>query len=241
MGRSHISNGLVSGEQVSTPTRIVPKAAEVQDTELLQSASRVQQPTDVGILDAIIEAEESARAGFASLERITTMTYENNKRLEEHANRITARVQVNASDPRVLKSAVDAAADDINGYARSLRKEIPVFTTSLVNAFQALDTATATWLKSENKDPKELATVEQQLREALPSLISAREPVIRFRDTMISVPPLTTRLTQAVSATTAQLDELIAGLAIISDKATYLLDRLEKSQSAADAGPKPRP
>ena len=181
------------------------------------------------VLDAIVEAQDSVQAGMAALDRIGTITREQNAKFLEHARIISVVGAKNPANPKDLKSAVDAAADDIASYARALRQEIPAFTSGFISGFNAFDSAMNSWIKGE-PSTQQVVEVQQMLGRVIPTLRSSRDPVVNFRDTIAKIPNLTSRLKKATRATRIQLDELIAGLTIISDRAVSIAARLKVSE-----------
>jgi len=184
------------------------------------------------VLDAIVEAQDSVQAGLAALDRIATITNEQNEKFVEHG-RIIAVINANGhSNPKELKSAVDAAADDIASYARALRREVPAFTSAFISGFNSFDSAMKAWIESQ-PSTQQVLEVQQMLERVIPILRSSRDPVVGFRDTLAKIPNLTSRLKKANRATRFQLDELIAGLAVISDRAVSIAARLKMTEGSA--------
>jgi hypothetical protein len=234
---------------VSDPPSDLPKppalARVMPQGTLLDPSSSTSVPdlgnneegTDaMGILDAVVEAHESMQAGFAALDRITSATSRSGQKLEEHAKRITAFTAQASMNPKGMKAVVNAAADDISSYARELRAEIPAFVAGFASAFSNMETSIAMWIR-EGQPSSELPALNKQLQAAVLTIRASPAPVVGFRDIILSYPPLTSHLRKAVRLTTTQLDELIAGITVISDRAASLLDRLP----AAAAGTAPRP
>ena len=190
----------------------------------------------LGVLDALVEAQESVQAGFAALDQIASITAAQNRKFEEQTKVINFVVAQKPGSSKDLKSAVDDAADDLASYARSLRAQIPVFTTSFSSGFEAFDLAMAAWIEEKPKR-EEILQVRQVLEQAISSLRSSREPVIKFRDAIAAIPKLTTRLKKASRATRVQLDELIAGITIISDRAVSVSNRFREATEVAKPVP----
>jgi hypothetical protein len=192
--------------------------------------SELEQTTEdetPGVLDAIVEAQDSIQAGTAALERIASITKEQTTKFEHHA-KLISYVSANSQNPRDLKSAVDSAAEDLASYARSLRREIPALVAGFTSGFNAFDAATAAWIQ-EGPPDEQVLELRTMLEEVIPSLHSGQEPVIAFRDAIAGIPKLTSRLKKASRATRLQLDELIAGLAIISDRAVSTSSWLKRT------------
>src|SRR5205807_10072146 len=131
---------------------------------------------------------------------------------EQSARRIQTLTSVEGPSPRLLKTAVDAAADDLDHYARSLRAEVPAFVSAYTSAFGAMDGIIAVWIASSGPGRENLEEVRQKLAASIASIQGSRDPVTKFRDELGTVPGLTKRLKKAVRSTKAQLDELIAGI-----------------------------
>lgn len=114
------------------PSRGPLGAASVELKEASESASQGDEDQDeaLGILDTMVEAEESMQAGMAALERITGLTLQNNQRMVQHAAKVSVLSSVAGTSPKALKTAVDAVADDLDLYARSLRAEVPAFVSA---------------------------------------------------------------------------------------------------------------
>src|SRR6266566_6950045 len=113
--------------------------------ETISESEGEEEEDAAGMLDAVVEAQESMDAGLAALSRITIINAENNSKLEEHAKEIAA-INSSGVNARHLRTAVNAAADDMAHYARSLRAEVPVFIAGFSLAFSSLETALAAWI-----------------------------------------------------------------------------------------------
>lgn len=97
--------------------------------------------------------------------------------------------------------------------------------------FNAFDSGMSACIKG--GPPKEqVIEVQRMLESVIPTLRSSRDPVINFRDTIAKIPTLTTRLKKAIRATRTQLDELIAGLTIVSDRAVSIEARLKLADNS---------
>jgi len=68
----------------------------------------------------------------------------------------------------------------------------------------------------------------------IPIRDSSRDPVLGFRDVLARIPNLTSRFRTANRATLSQLDELVAALAVISDRAQSISARLKASHDSAN-------
>jgi hypothetical protein len=225
--------GIVADVTVATNVALEPIAQDAKSPEAA-TAEHVDDDVDetLGVLDALVEAEESLQAGFAALDRIVLSTAAQNHRFEEHAKLINFVNAQNPGSTKHLKSAVDATADDLAAYARSLRAEIPAFTAGFTAGFEAFDVAMAAWIEEKPK-PEEVLKIQQILERGVSSVRSSREPVITFRNTIAKIPKLTARLRKATRATRTQLDELIAGITIISDRASAVSSRFQVATEEA--------
>jgi len=58
--------------------------------ETISESEGEEEKDAAGMLDAVVEAQESMDAGLAALSRITIINAENNSKLEEHAKEIAA-------------------------------------------------------------------------------------------------------------------------------------------------------
>ena len=209
----------------SVASELAKKSASI--SKLVGEAEDDDQSPEV--LDAIVEAQDALQAGLAALDRIAAITQKQNAIFTEHTKLISA--VTNSGNARDLKFAVDAAADDIASYARSLRQEIPAFTAGFISGFDALDAAMSAWIKGE--PPREqVLEVRRMLESVIPTLRSSRDPVIGFRDVIARIPSLTSRLRKAARATRIQLDELIAGITIISDRSLSIAARLKLADTS---------
>ncbi|PYX01058.1 MAG: hypothetical protein DMG89_02730 [Acidobacteria bacterium] len=201
--------------------------------ELARDADDQEKDKDMELLDALVEAQDSIQAGLAALDRIAASTREQNDKFVQHGriiNFVAAKGDAKAKD---LKMAVDAAADDIASYAQALRREVPGFTSAFTSGLNAFDLAMNSWIR-EKPPAEQIVGVRQMLEQVIPVLRSARDPVISFRDAMAKMPTLTSRLKKATRATRIQLDDLIAGLAIISDRAVSISARLSGSEDSGN-------
>jgi hypothetical protein len=186
-----------------------------------------------GLLDAVVEAQESMEAGLAALSRITTITAENNSKLERHAKEIGS-INSSGGNARHLRTAVNAAADDIAAYARSLRAEVPAFIAGFSLAFSSLETALAAWIEEGHPKRSDLVETREGLDKGIAAIRSSRDSVVNFRDTIGAVPRLTSRLKKALRSTKTQLDELIAGITVISDRGATILERLKTASDTPE-------
>ena len=82
--------------------------------------------------------------------------------------------------------------------------------------------------------PGGFVRVEETLDKVIPILDSCRDPVLGFRDVLARIPNLTSRFRTANRATLSQLDELVAALAVISDRAQSISARLKASHDSAN-------
>ncbi len=124
----------------------------------------------LGVLDALVEAQESVQAGFAALDQIASITAAQNRKFEEQTKVINFVVAQEARKQQRSKLAVRSthAADDLASYARSLRAQIPVFTTSFSSGFEAFDLAMAAWIEEKPKR-EAILQVRQVLEQAISS------------------------------------------------------------------------
>jgi hypothetical protein len=204
--------------------------------EELSKADKPQLEEEAqGILDIMAESEESIQAATQALERITALTLKVNDDMVHHATRITA-LSSGETSPKVLRAAVDGAADDMDSYARSLRAEIPAFVSGFTSAVDVIDGIVLASLsrQSPNRD-ESIATLRRSLASSIASIKSGREPVKRLRDVVAEIPGLTKRTKRATGSVKTQLDELIAGITVISDRAESVLARLRDGGDSVSA------
>jgi hypothetical protein len=198
------------------------------------------QEEALGILDAMVDAEEAMEAGTAALGRITTLTAQNNETMLQHAATISALTTARGTSPKSLKAAVDASAHDLDLFARSLRAEVPAFVAAYSSGFEAMDQFLVFWIsKGTLKQDPNVGELRRRLAAAISSIKTSREPVTNFRNVIAAVPGITRELKKAVRSTQAQLDELIAGITVISDRATGVPARLENALGSSGGAPKP--
>jgi len=69
--------------------------------------------------------------------------------------------------------------------------------------------------------------IREGLDNGIAAIRSSRDSVVHFRETIAAIPRLTSRLKKALRSTKTQLDELIAGITIISDRGASILERLK--------------
>src|SRR5207248_5349901 len=185
------------------------------------------------VLDAIVEAEDSVQGGMVALDRIGEITRKQNERFVEGGKVIKFEAAQTPPNTKAFKSAVDAAADDLAAYARALRQEIPAFSSAFISGFNAFEAGMDAWIKTK-PTTEQIIKVEETLDKVIPILDSSRDPVLGFRDVLARIPNLTSRFRTANRATLSQLDELVAALAVISDRAQSISARLKASHDSAN-------
>lgn len=225
-------------------TRAEPETRTVDDTAYTEAVSNAQQTIRVdegeeeGFLDLIELGEQSFETLLEATSRITSAVESIGNRMNERTEEVNqALASQGEVDRRTVRRIANRSAQDMEQFVARMEPEIPIFSEAYSRAIDTF--ARASVLQStdfENGD-------EQSVREAIETVRNFRSmqqgslnEMRGLRETIASLPRITTTFNRAKRRTLATLDaldgEMTSAIRITSEVQT----RLEQVLSEPDNG-----
>lgn len=124
------------------------------------------------------------------------------------------------------KKVIDGAASDLDSYTTKMTHHVAAFKIELpivLELFSAAYIFSREQLSVSKKDKKELLEGTAQF---VGTMESAVTEITALQESVIQIPPLTTKLRKSQRRAAAMLGELIAEIRIATEKGKAIIDRL---------------
>lgn len=198
----------------------------------------LQEDDDEGILDLMDVFEDKFAELTEISQRIATATEELGKKMMDRTaemERLPKDAQGNANR-KDAKRFIAKAASDMTQYTTRIEAELPLFSDAMNTGMNSFIKA-ATMSVDLNSDDDDI----QQAKEGLDAVVSLRsvlatskESMNEFRETITTLPRMTTNLNRAKRGTTSALDRLLAeftnGEVLLKESEKVILDLLGESE-----------
>ncbi|NQU45304.1 hypothetical protein HQ520_18635 [bacterium] len=223
------------GEGNAEPPSKSNETANVPQTE------EQKEGDEPGLIDLMLQFEEEFKTAVEIIERIGTATEDVGQTMRDHTNETVGfSLGPNAANRRAAKRLIDRAAADMESYAQRMRAEVPLLKHHLNAGMHALVQAAMMTV--------EFAVEEDSLDQVRGSLDAVRgfqettktseKQIERFRDSVASLPRMTTTLNRArhsvVSVLQQLVDELSASRAMAREAEESFSQILEQEPDQLD-------
>jgi prefoldin subunit 5 len=205
--RMHLSRQVQEwGRTWGTSGTLVPH--EIALHKASQAALAVDEPEDAGFLDLIESGQENLETMNGAISRMSEALQELTKRLQDN----TPEFQQAAAqgDMKRAKRTANSIASSMEEYADRIEGELPIFSRSYSVGMDSIARAASLLTTDFQGDNKEhIQTVYSQIQTLAAATTEARSSTREFRDTVATLPRLTTAFNKAKKRNIKVIDELV--------------------------------
>lgn len=221
--------------QVQSINKTLPVVRdEADDSEARRPESGDVEPAragdDEGLLDLVAHVGEGMQTSGDSLDRIGRAISDLNDRMTHHNSEMQASGGPGNDQARRL---VNRVADDIEDAVSRMKPELPIFADNFriaIDAVAKMATVLGDFPLSET-DKTDLRQLVQTLVDARDTTVGSRKDVQEFRDAVLRLPRLTTRLNRSKRELGRFLDqfdqEMDSCSSLLNEAVRLLRDTLE--------------
>jgi Domain of unknown function (DUF4062) len=210
----------------------LPKAAEIQSRAQL-SVGQVgeiqpqEYDSDIGLFELNEQIESSFTQATDVLTRITKSIESIGRKTLGHGKRLDTAIRLKPPTRAVAKRMIGRFAADMTEFAVKLDQDVPLLGAVMNRGLGALSQAISFWPDSfRDQDKREQVTTWVRDVQSLRSVSSASENDMNFfRNTVGSLPPLTSELNKAKRSVSAALERVI----FLLQTQQKVLTQIEKS------------
>ncbi len=190
--------------------------------------------------DGILDLMEVFQDKFVDLndimQRMTTATEEVGAKMTARTDDLNAlpRDSKGNANPKDVKRIISKAASDLNQYSARIDAELPLFNDAMNTGMNSFIKATnmSVDLGNEAEDVQEGLDATIKLRN---TLMTSKQSTVEFRESIASLPRMTTTLNKAKRGAVSTIDKLLIELAnsesLLTESEKVIYDLLKKTDS----------
>lgn len=172
----------------------------------------IEDESDYGLLDYYDIITRESEAMLAPLQAIAEATIDIGTQVQRRVDVVTSLGTISTQNDYVrFKQVIQLVADDMNRYSSILEAQLPQFSKSRDDAFNALGQTIAIG-KEFSFGQNEEAILENQLHELEVGIAPVKEQIASFRDVLEALPKLDSRFNRSRRNVVASLDSVIREL-----------------------------
>jgi len=226
--RAHLSSlaqkfsGISQSTQNKTKKISKPSSKETKEVDTYESGE-----VELGLFDylEIYESQMSDMNSTLNVISEATVKIGNlmNKRVEE-VNALEEAERGGKSARKIVKMA----SDDISRFALALKQQLPLYSGARREAFDALSNVLALYGDFGDTESDNLEELDSGLNSMLNGASGAKDSLVGFRDTIASLPRLSSELNRAKRGAVIQLDRMLDELEGTEFTVQNILDSIAK-------------
>tara|TARA_R110002074_G_scaffold59265_2_gene144373 strand:+ start:592 stop:1596 length:1005 start_codon:yes stop_codon:yes gene_type:complete len=206
--RAHLSALIEKFSNLKTHVEPMGAKTTCGSDNQVENSSLNEADDELGLLDYLETYENEMEVLSRSVEGISDITLSVGNHMSQHAEQINALPEEErASKPG--RRIVRQSAEDIERYSIILSAQISLFAKARRSVFEALNCILVLRQDFNEDDNENLSDLQDSLGAFLDAVSGSLEGLISFRQSVIDLPKLSSKLNRAKRKTAEQLDNLV--------------------------------